>query len=145
MFYLFSRNCQLSTEELHNTDGSYCKKNTVLLVDDSATNNLLLQVVFDQNGFNVETASSGKDAIKILAKKHIDVVLLDLMMPQMSGFEVLTAIKGNPETAKIPVLIVSADSERDDADKALAMGAEYFFEKPLQLNEIVEKVKSILT
>ncbi len=120
------------------------KKHTVLLVDDSATNNLLLQVVFDQNGFNVETASSGKDAIKILAKKHIDVVLLDLMMPQMSGFEVLTAIKGNPETAKIPVLIVSADSERDDADKALAMGAEYFFEKPLQLNEIVEKVKSIL-
>ncbi len=120
------------------------KKNTVLLVDDSATNNLLLQVVFDQNGFNVETASSGKDAIKILAKKHIDVVLLDLMMPQMSGFEVLTAIKGNPETAKIPVLIVSADSERDDAEKALAMGAEYFFEKPLQLNEIVEKVKSIL-
>ena len=78
------------------------KKHTVLLVDDSATNNLLLQVVFDQNGFNVETASSGKDAIKILAKKHIDVVLLDLMMPQMSGFEVLTAIKGNPETAKIP-------------------------------------------
>lgn len=121
-----------------------CKKHTVLLVDDSATNNLLLQVVFDQNGFNVETASSGKDAIKILAKKHIDVVLLDLMMPQMSGFEVLTAIKGNPETAKIPVLIVSADSERDDAEKALAMGAEYFFEKPLQLNEIVEKVKSIL-
>ena len=115
-----------------------------MLVDDSATNNLLLQVVFDQNGFNVETASSGKDAIKILAKKHIDVVLLDLMMPQMSGFEVLTAIKGNPETAKIPVLIVSADSERDDAEKALAMGAEYFFEKPLQLNEIVEKVKSIL-
>ena len=47
------------------------KKHTVLLVDDSATNNLLLQVVFDQNGFNVETASSGKDAIKILAKKHI--------------------------------------------------------------------------
>lgn len=120
------------------------KKHTVLLVDDSATNNLLLQVVFDQNGFNVETTSSGKDAIKILAKKHIDVVLLDLMMPQMSGFEVLTAIKGNPETAKIPVLIVSADSERDDAEKALAMGAEYFFEKPLQLNEIVEKVKSIL-
>ncbi len=120
------------------------KKNTVLLVDDSATNNLLLQVVFDQNGFNVETASSGKEAIKIMAKKHIDVVLLDLMMPQMSGFEVLTAIKGNPETAKIPVLIVSADSERDDAEKALAMGAEYFFEKPLQLNEIVEKVKSIL-
>ena len=120
------------------------KKHTVLLVDDSATNNLLLQVVFDQNGFNVETASSGKDAIKILAKKHIDVVLLDLMMPQMSGFEVLTAIKGKKKKKKIPVLIVSADSERDDADKALAMGAEYFFEKPLQLNEIVEKVKSIL-
>jgi len=119
-------------------------KNTVLLVDDSATNNLLLQVVFEQNDFAVEVAFSGKDALKILKRKHIDVVLLDLMMPQMSGFEVLTAIKENPETAKIPVLIVSADSERDDADKALAMGADYFFEKPLQLNAIVEKVKSVL-
>lgn len=120
------------------------KKHTVLLVDDSATNNLLLQVVFDQNGFNVETASSGKDAIKILAKKRVDAVLLDLMMPQMSGFEVLTAIKSNPETAKIPVLIVSADSEKADEEKAIEMGAEHYFEKPLQLNEIVEKVKSIL-
>lgn len=119
-------------------------KNTVLLVDDSATNNLLLQVVFEQNDFAVEVAFSGKDALKILKRKHIDVVLLDLMMPQMSGFEVLTAIKENPETANIPVLIVSADSERDDADKALAMGADFFFEKPLQLNAIVEKVKSIL-
>ncbi len=119
-------------------------KNTVLLVDDSATNNLLLQVVFEQNDFAVEVAFSGKDALKILKRKHIDIVLLDLMMPGMSGFEVLTAIKENPETKNIPVMIVSADSERDDAEKALAMGAEYFFEKPLQLNEIVEKVKSIL-
>lgn len=119
-------------------------KHTVLLVDDSATNNLLLQVVFEQNSFAVEVAFSGKDALKILKRKHIDVVLLDLMMPGMSGFEVLTAIKENPDTKSIPVLIVSADSERDDADKALAMGAEFYFEKPLQLNEIVEKVKSIL-
>lgn len=119
-------------------------KNTVLLVDDSATNNLLLQVVFEQNDFAVEVAFSGKDALKILKRKHIDIVLLDLMMPDMSGFEVLTAIKENPETKNIPVMIVSADSERADADKALELGAEYYFEKPLQLNEIVEKVKGAL-
>ncbi|MBR3568029.1 MAG: response regulator [Salinivirgaceae bacterium] len=119
-------------------------KNTVLLVDDSATNNLLLQVVFEQNDFAVEVAFSGKDALKILKRKHIDIVLLDLMMPGMSGFEVLTAIKENPKTKNIPVMIVSADSERTDADKALELGAEYYFEKPLQLNEIVEKVKGAL-
>jgi putative two-component system response regulator len=119
-------------------------KKTVLLVDDSATNNLLLQVVFEQNDFAVEVVFSGKDALKALKRKHIDIVLLDLMMPQMSGFEVLTAIKENPDTKNIPVLIVSADSERDDEEKAIQLGAEYYFEKPLQLNAIVEKVKSIL-
>lgn len=116
-------------------------KKTVLLVDDSATNNLLLQVAFEQNDFAVEVAYSGKDALKILNKKHIDAVLLDLMMPGMSGFDVLEAIRANENTAKIPVIIVSADSEEADADKSLEMGANYFFEKPLKLNEIVEKVK----
>lgn len=117
-------------------------KKTVLLVDDSATNNLLLQVAFEQNDFAVEVAYSGKDALKILNKKHIDAVLLDLMMPGMSGFDVLEAIRANENTAKIPVIIVSADSEEADTDKSLEMGANYFFEKPLKLNEIVEKVKS---
>ncbi len=120
------------------------EKKTVLLVDDSATNNLLLQVVFEQNDFAVEVAFSGKEALKTLSKKKIDVVLLDLMMPHMSGFDVLEAIRGNEATAKIPVLIVSADSEQADEDKAMAMGANHYFEKPLQLNAIVEKVKSIL-
>ncbi len=120
------------------------EKKTVLLVDDSATNNLLLQVVFEQNDFAVEVAFSGKEALKTLSKKKIDVVLLDLMMPHMSGFDVLEAIRGNEATAKIPVLIVSADSEQADEDKVMAMGANHYFEKPLQLNAIVEKVKSIL-
>lgn len=133
-------------DNISNTNNINMKndKHTVLLVDDSATNNLLLQVVFEQNGFAVEVAFSGKDALKILKRKHIDVVLLDLMMPQMSGFEVLTAIKENPDTKNVPVLIVSADSEQADEEKAIEMGAEHYFEKPLQLNEIVEKVKSIL-
>ena len=106
------------------------EKKTVLLVDDSATNNLLLQVVFEQNDFAVEVAFSGKEALKTLSKKKIDVVLLDLMMPHMSGFDVLEAIRGNEATAKIPVLIVSADSEQADEDKAMAMGANHYFEKP---------------
>lgn len=119
-------------------------KKTVLLVDDSATNNLLLQVAFEQNGFAAEVAYSGKEALKLLSKKHIDAVLLDLMMPGMSGFDVLEAIRENGATASLPVLIVSADSEQADEDKAIAMGANHYFEKPLQLSEIVEKVKSLV-
>ncbi|MBO7496465.1 MAG: response regulator [Salinivirgaceae bacterium] len=119
-------------------------KNTVLLIDDSATNNLLLQVAFEQNGFAVEVAYSGKEALKILSKKHIDAVLLDLMMPGMSGFDVLESIRGNKNTEKLPVIIVSADNEEADAEKALSMGADFFFEKPLKLSEIVEKVRSYI-
>ena len=119
-------------------------KNTVLLIDDSATNNLLLQVAFEQNGFAVEVAYSGKEALKILSKKHIDAVLLDLMMPGMSGFDVLESIRGNKNTEKLPVIIVSADNEEADAEKALSMGADFFFEKPLKLSEFVEKVRSYI-
>lgn len=121
------------------------EKQTILLVDDSSTNNILLQAVLEQNGYATEVAFSGKEALKILGKKqHIDAILLDLMMPEMSGYDVLEAVKGNPSTAKIPVMIVSADSEKEDAEKALKMGADFFFEKPLKLNEVVAKVKEML-
>lgn len=117
------------------------EKKTILLVDDSSTNNILLQAVLEQNGFATEIAFSGKDALKILSKKHIDVILLDLMMPEMSGYDVLVELKRNPDTAKIPVMIVSADNEKDDEDKALKLGADLYLEKPLKLNEVIEKVK----
>ncbi len=119
------------------------EKKTILLVDDSSTNNILLQAVLEQNGFATEVAFSGKEALKILGKKHIDAILLDLMMPEMSGYDVLKAVRDNNATKQIPVMIVSADSEIDDAKKALDMGANLFFEKPLKLNEVVEKVKEL--
>lgn len=119
------------------------EKTTILLVDDSSTNNILLQAVLEQNGFATETAFSGKEALKILSKKHIDVILLDLMMPEMSGYDVLIELKRNPDTAQIPVMIVSADNEKDDEDKALKLGADLYLEKPLKLNEVIEKVKEL--
>lgn len=119
-------------------------KQTILLVDDSSTNNILLQAVLEQNGYATEVAFSGKEALKILGKKKIDAILLDLMMPEMSGYDVLESLKGNPATAKIPVMIVSADNEQQDETKALEMGADFFFEKPLKLNDVVAKVKEML-
>lgn len=120
------------------------KKATILLVDDSSTNNLLLQSILEQNEFDTEVCFSGKEALKTLDKKHIDAILLDLMMPGMSGYEVLDAIKSNPNTANIPVIIVSADCEIADKEKAIEKGATWYLEKPLKLNEVVEKVKEIL-
>ncbi len=120
------------------------KKSTILLVDDSSTNNLLLQTVLEKNGYAIEVAFSGKEALKILNRKKIDVILLDLMMPGMSGEEVLEAVRSNAETANIPVMVVSAYNEHSEKEKVLKMGANVFFEKPLKLNDVVAKVKEIL-
>ncbi|MBO4603342.1 MAG: response regulator [Salinivirgaceae bacterium] len=120
------------------------EKSAILLVDDSSTNNLLLQTVLEKNGFTTEVAFTGKDALKILKKKKISIILLDLMMPGMSGQEVLEAVKSNPETAQIPVLVVSAYNDRTEKERVMGMGANFFFEKPLRLNEVVDKVKEIL-
>jgi len=120
------------------------EKSAILLVDDSSTNNLLLQTVLEKNGFSTEVAFSGKEALKILSKKKINAILLDLMMPGMSGEEVLQSVKSNPATADIPVMVVSAFNEHSEKEKVLQMGADVFFEKPLKLNEVVAKVKELL-
>ncbi len=120
-------------------------KTTILLVDDSSTNNILLQAVLEKNGFDTEVTFSGKQALKTLGKKQIDAILLDLMMPGMSGYEVLEAVKSNPETKSIPVLIVSADNEDADVEKAMGLGADFFFEKPLNLDAVVKKVKDLFS
>lgn len=134
-----SRNLIISKKTVMKDENS-----AILLVDDSSTNNLLLQTVLGKNGFTTEVAFSGKDALKILKKKKISIILLDLMMPGMSGQEVLEAVKSNPETAQIPVLVVSAYNDNAEKERVMGMGADFFFEKPLRLNEVVDKVKEIL-
>ena len=102
---------------------------TLLIVDDNATNRDLLSRRLAREGFTVAVAGSGARALAIVAERRIDLVLLDVLMPELDGVEVLKLLKAEPRTASIPVIMLSALDEIDSAVACVAMGAEDFLPK----------------
>ncbi|XVN41005.1 MAG: PleD family two-component system response regulator [Rickettsia endosymbiont of Argas persicus] len=115
----------------------------ILVVDDIETNIKLLQAKLLNEYYTVFTANSGKEALDTLKKEKIDIVLLDVMMPEMDGFEVCKIIKTNPETAHIPVVMVTALSDVDDRIKGLEAGADEFLTKPIKDTALLVRLKSL--
>uniref|UniRef100_UPI001C447153 PleD family two-component system response regulator n=1 Tax=Rickettsia sp. TH2014 TaxID=1967503 RepID=UPI001C447153 len=103
----------------------------ILVVDDTQQNIELLEARLLSEYYTVFTATSGKQALEILAAKNIDVVLLDIMMPEMDGFEVCSRIKANPATTYIPVVMVTAMDEKEARLQALEVGADELLMKPI--------------
>ncbi|MCC8368587.1 MAG: PleD family two-component system response regulator [Rickettsia endosymbiont of Oxypoda opaca] len=115
----------------------------ILIVDDIETNIKLLKAKLLNEYYTVFTAISGKEALSILEKDKIDVVLLDVMMPEMDGFEVCRQIKANPETTHIPVVMVTALSEVEDRVTGLEAGADEFLTKPINDTALFVRLKSL--
>jgi two-component system cell cycle response regulator len=115
----------------------------ILVVDDLETNIKLLEATLLREYYNVFTATSGQEALDILAKNCIDVVLLDVMMPGMDGLETCRLIKANPMTSHIPVVMVTALSEIKDRVKALEVGADEFLTKPVSEVALLARVNSL--
>ncbi|WP_218460912.1 PleD family two-component system response regulator [Rickettsia sp. TH2014] len=116
---------------------------TILVVDDIETNIKLLTVKLLKEYYTVLTANSGKEALAILKKGKIDIILLDVMMPEMDGFEVCKTIKTDPETTHIPVVMVTALSDIDDRVKGLEAGADEFLTKPINDTALFVRLKSL--
>jgi adenylate cyclase len=116
----------------------------VLLVDHSADDRLLMSLYLRRSGVEILTASNGEEALQITAAKLPDLVVLDLMMQGMSGFEVCKRIKSNPATALTPVVFLTAADNREDRIKGLQAGADDFFSKQVQRDEFLVRVKSLL-
>ncbi|MCK9207395.1 MAG: response regulator [Salinivirgaceae bacterium] len=116
----------------------------VLLVDDSSTNNLLLESALKSLNFKISTALSGEEALTILHKKDIDLVLLDIMMPGMSGYDVLESMSKEGKLANIPVILVTARSKVEEENRARELGAADYFEKPLRLDMVIDRVKELM-
>jgi two-component system cell cycle response regulator len=116
---------------------------TILVVDDLEPNVKLLEAKLLSEYYTVLTAYSGKQALEILNNNKIDVVLLDVMMPEMDGYETCRRIKANPSTTHVPVVMVTALSEVEDKVKGLEAGADEFLTKPVNDMALFARVKSL--
>ena len=116
----------------------------VLVVDDLIPNIKLLEAKLNAEYYVVSTAKSGKEALDFLENNQVDIILLDVMMPEMDGFEVCKLIKTNPKTSHIPVIMVTALSEVEDRVTGLKSGADDFLTKPINDVILMARLKSLL-
>ena len=119
-------------------------KSIILVVDDHPQNTELLEAHLVPQGYEVVKAASGEDALKILSGHQIDLVLLDVMMPGMSGFEVLEKIRADKKTRLIPVVMLTVLKETEDRVKSLEAGCDDFISKPFDRQVLLARVKSLL-
>lgn len=115
----------------------------ILMVDDTTTNLKSAAEVLSPY-YQVSQAKSGKQALKFLENNHPDLILLDLMMPEMDGYETLERIKLNPDNAKIPVIILTADTEQASEERGLSMGAMDFIKKPFDEESMLGRIEKVL-
>ncbi len=116
----------------------------VLVVDDNQQNLELLQVYLEDVDCQSIPACDGPEALDIIAKEPPDLILLDVMMPKMSGFEVCRRIKNDPKTSDIPVIMVTALNEFGDIERAIDSGTDDFLSKPVNRLELLTRIKTML-
>ena len=128
---------------LPNTE-SFLPQSTVLIVDDNPQNVELLQAFLESLPVRIVTAFDGVEALQRVAELAPDLILLDVMMPQMSGFQVCRKLKSDPNTKDIQVLMVTALNELGDIEQATECGTDDFVSKPVNKFELLTRVKSLL-
>ena len=116
----------------------------VLIADDIQQNRELLEAYLTDEGYEILMASDGQQTMQLVDKHQPDLILLDIMMPRMSGYEVCSQIKGDPARRGIMVLIVTALNETGDIEKAVNAGCDDFLTKPVNRLELRTRVRSLL-
>ena len=119
-------------------------KNILIVEDDEFFKGLVTKKLMSE-GFNVYEAADGEEALKKTKDEKLDLVLLDILLPNVDGFEVLSKIKNDPDTLSIPVIILSNLGQKEEIEKGLKLGAvDYIIKAQTTSDEISEKVKSVL-
>ena len=116
----------------------------ILIADDNPQGVELLEAYLADTAYEIKTAVDGDETLKIAQDWHPDVLLLDVMMPKLSGFEVCKRLKANPATNDIVILMVTALDQHSDIDRAVAAGTNDFMTKPIHKNELLLRLRSAL-
>jgi CheY-like chemotaxis protein len=121
------------------------RKHRILIADDNEANVELLEAYLSELGHDIVIAVDGQDTLDKVSSFQPDLILLDIMMPKLSGFEVCQKIKGDSHTSSIMILMVTALNELGDIERAVEAGTDDFLSKPVNKIELVKRVENMLT
>jgi len=116
----------------------------ILVIDDSNTNLVLLESLFKRSGYRVFSAMSGKEGLDLMKDSIPDLIFLDLKMPEIDGFEFMKLMKKNSNWADIPVVILSAVSDKETITRTIEMGVVEYLTKPLEIEKVIYLTRNIL-
>ena len=125
-------------------DNSQKDNRKLLLIDDDPNLILLVKDYLEFRGYNVDTAENGREALQVLDRNVPDMIICDIMMPEMDGYSLVKHIREEPMTNRIPVLFLSAKGQSQDRVKGLSEGADIYMSKPFEPEELVAQVESSL-
>ncbi|MCD8491641.1 MAG: response regulator [Geovibrio sp.] len=114
----------------------------ILIADDELRLRKVVALHLKKAGFAVLEAGNGRQALEIAKEQKPDVIVLDIMMPEMNGLEACEALKADPELKDVPVILLTAMAEAGDIEKGGAAGAEYYLTKPFSPKELIDKINS---
>jgi len=117
---------------------------TVMVVDDNPDIVTIVKTILEGKGYGVQSAYSGQEVFNLLSEQKPDLIVLDIMMPQMDGLEVLTRLKGEPSTATIPVILLTAKVQYEDVLGGYKMGADYYITKPFTSTQLLNGINLLL-
>jgi CheY-like chemotaxis protein len=116
----------------------------VLIVDDNPDSVAIMRSILENRGYQVHVAASGTEALQVVSTHALDLVLLDVMMPEMSGIEVLQQIKDNSQTGRLAVILVTAKTHDEDVMVGYQYGADYYITKPFTAKQLLYGIELVL-
>jgi two-component system alkaline phosphatase synthesis response regulator PhoP len=117
---------------------------TIMVVDDNPDIITIVKTILEGKGYSVLSASSGQELLNVLKSQQPDLIILDIMMPEMDGLEVLGRLKGVTETASIPVILLTAKVQYEDVLGGYKLGADYYITKPFTSTQLVNGINLLL-
>lgn len=116
----------------------------VLIVDDDPRNIFALKLTLKSRGYQVESSMNAQLAFQILKDSEIDIILMDMMMPEMDGYEAVKIIRNTPAVSRIPIIAVTAQAMPEDRQKCLDAGAQDYVSKPIDVDQLITAIEKLL-